>query len=241
MTHHFNVSGTDRRNLAKAISRHLGIEAKYLGVPSCAYQIGSYTLSKDGALSWSDLDDADPAHLDESCSLIQALEKLGYRSEEAEFYEQQQVDIDINAENPDEPIDVSISLPRAMFDEVSLKNLEAIIQSKGTLMKRAFKTESLELKLDEEKVSFPWFSEEDPVGIAACTVFVEKIAEMAIKQTHISAKEKEVVNEKYEFRCFLLRLGLIGDEYKGVRKQLLKNLSGSAAFKCGHKKGGDVA
>ena len=151
------------------------------------------------------------------------------------------MDIDINAENPDEPIDVSISLPRAMFDEVSLKNLEAIIQSKGPLMKRAFKTESLELKLDEEKVSFPWFSEEDPVGIAACTVFVEKIAEMAIKQTRISAKEKEIVNEKYEFRCFLLRLGLIGDEYKGVRKQLLKNLSGSAAFKCGHKKGGDVA
>ena len=128
MTHHFNVSGTDRKKLAKAISRHLGIEAKYLGVPSCAYQIGSYTLSKDGALSWSDLDDADPAHLDESCSLIQALEKLGYRSEEAEFYEQQQVDIDINDENSDEPIDVSISLPRAMFDEVSLKNLEAIIQ-----------------------------------------------------------------------------------------------------------------
>lgn len=25
------------------------------------------------------------------------------------------------------------------------------------------------------------------------------------------------------------------------KKQLLKNLSGSAAFKCGHKKGGDVA
>ena len=123
MTHHFNVSGADRRNLAKAISEHLGVEAKYLGVPSCAYQIGSYTLSKDGALSWSDLDDADPDHLEKSCSLIQALEKLGYRSEEAEFYEQQQVDIDINAENPDEPFEVSISLPRAMFDEASMKNL----------------------------------------------------------------------------------------------------------------------
>ena len=241
MIYHFNVTGPNRKKLANLIGEHIGQKPKYLGVPSCAYQIGSYTLSKDGALSWSDLDDADPAHLEKSCSLIQALEKLGYRSEEAEFYEQQQVDIDINAENSDEPIDVSISLPRAMFDEVSLKNLEAIIQSKGTLMKRAFKTESLELKLDEEKVTFPWFSEEDPVGIAACTVFVEKIAEMAIKQTRISAKEKEVVNEKYEFRCFLLRLGLIGDEYKGVRKQLLKNLSGSAAFKCGHKKGGDVA
>ena len=52
-------------------------------------------------------------------------------------------------------------------------------------------------------------------------------------------KEKEIVNEKYEFRCFLLRLGMIGDEYKQVRKILLKNLSGSAAFKGGQKKEGE--
>ena len=62
---------------------------------------------------------------------------------------------------------------------------------------------------------------------------------MAITQKRISAKQKEIVNEKYEFRCFLLRLGLIGDEYKAQRKFLLKNLSGSAAFKSGHKKGGE--
>ena len=61
----------------------------------------------------------------------------------------------------------------------------------------------------------------------------------AEQESLVQIKEKEIVNEKYEFRCFLLRLGLIGDEYKDVRKQLLKNLSGSAAFKCGHKKGGE--
>ena len=40
-------------------------------------------------------------------------------------------------------------------------------------------------------------------------------------------------NEKYAFRCFLLRLGFIGAEYKTARKILLKNLSGSSAFKNG--------
>ena len=42
-------------------------------------------------------------------------------------------------------------------------------------------------------------------------------------------------NEKYEFRCFLLRLGFIGDDTKAQRKILMENLAGSAAFKAGKK------
>ncbi len=42
---------------------------------------------------------------------------------------------------------------------------------------------------------------------------------------------REEPNEKYAFRCFLLRLGFIGPEYKAQRKVLLRNLNGSAAFK----------
>ena len=59
---------------------------------------------------------------------------------------------------------------------------------------------------------------------------------MAKKQTRITATEKQVDNEKYAFRCFLLRLGFIGDEYKQTRKILLKNLEGSSAFKNGGTK-----
>jgi CRISPR/Cas system-associated protein endoribonuclease Cas2 len=50
-----------------------------------------------------------------------------------------------------------------------------------------------------------------------------------------NSKEKEVENEKYAFRCFLLRLGFIGTEYKTYRKILLRNLEGSSAFKEGKK------
>ena len=59
---------------------------------------------------------------------------------------------------------------------------------------------------------------------------------MAQKQKRAVAKEKAVENEKYAFRCFLLRLGMIGDDYKTSRKILLQNLTGSSAFKCGHRK-----
>jgi hypothetical protein len=58
---------------------------------------------------------------------------------------------------------------------------------------------------------------------------------MARNQKRITAKEKEIPNEKYAFRCFLLRLGFIGKEYKEERKILLRNLTGSAAFKGGVK------
>ena len=52
----------------------------------------------------------------------------------------------------------------------------------------------------------------------------------------VTASEREVENERYAFRCFLLRLGFIGDEYKSERKTLLKNLNGSSAFRDGQKK-----
>lgn len=248
MTHHFNVSGEGRKRLVKAIAEHLGLEAKYLGVPSCAYQIGTYTVSKDGDLSWADMDDADPKHLNESSALVYALEDAGFHSREMAFWEDQQRMIDADEKEDaadEEPAQeeqrLTISLPRKMFNDFALENLKALIGGKGTLMKRAFQAESLEITVTDEAVDFPWFNLEDADTVQAYTIFIQKITEMAIKQSRISAKEKEIVNEKYEFRCFLLRLGLIGDEYKAVRKTLLRNLSGSSAFKCGHKKGGEEA
>ncbi len=233
MMYHFNVTGPDRKNLANLIGERTGAKPKYLGVPSCAYQIGEYNLSKDGTLSWNDLDDADPTHMELSGSLIQALEAAGYHSEEADFFEEQAAVMEENETT------VSISMPAAMFDEVALENLKRLVESKKELMKRAFRAQDLPIEITEETVSFPWFKSE-PDTFEAYAVFIQKICEMAITQKRINKKENEVVNEKYEFRCFLLRLGLIGDEYKKVRKILMKNLSGSAAFKCGHKKGGEA-
>lgn len=231
MIYHFNVTGPDRKKLANLIGEHIGQKPKYLGVPSCAYQIGEYNLSKEGTLSWNDLDDADPAHMDLSCSLIQALEAEGFRSEEADFIEEQTAAMA-------EETTISISMPAAMFDKAALENLKRLVEAKKELMKRAFLAEDLPVEINEEAVSFPWFKT-DPDAAESYAVFIQKICEMAITQKRINKKETKVVNEKYEFRCFLLRLGLIGDEYKKVRKQLMKNLSGSAAFKCGHKKGGE--
>ena len=59
---------------------------------------------------------------------------------------------------------------------------------------------------------------------------------VGVRSKRITATEKPVDNEKYAFRCFLLRLGFIGSEHKTQRKILLRNLTGSSAFRSGTKK-----
>jgi len=59
---------------------------------------------------------------------------------------------------------------------------------------------------------------------------------MAKKQQRVLAVERDVDSEKYAFRCFLLRLGFIGEEYAVSRKILLKNLSGNGSHRSGNGK-----
>ena len=138
----------------------------------------------------------------------------------------------------DEDIGLVIEMPRASFTDTALENLKRLVDSKDNLIKKALGTETLKFEITDEKVRFPWFEDgTDPDAVKAYTHFVATLCEMARSQKRVTSKEKEIGNEKYAFRCFLLRLGFIGAEYKEERKILLKNLSGSSAFKSGQKKG----
>ena len=53
----------------------------------------------------------------------------------------------------------------------------------------------------------------------------------AINAKRASAEVLDNGNDKYAMRCWLLRLGFIGDEWSTVRKHLLKNLDGNAAWR----------
>ena len=46
-----------------------------------------------------------------------------------------------------------------------------------------------------------------------------------------SPKPQQTENEKYAFRCWMLRLGFIGDEFATAREILLKNMDGNAAWR----------
>lgn len=67
--------------------------------------------------------------------------------------------------------------------------------------------------------------------IKSYIVFCLAISHQALKQKSASAKRTHTDNEKYTFRCWLLRLGLIGDEFKNCRMHLMKSLDGDSAFR----------
>ena len=135
---------------------------------------------------------------------------------------------------------LSISLPRTLFTETALQNLDALLLSKGRLIRHAFDIREATYTLTDDRITFAWLHGTITDKTAkAYAEFISKLCLMARTQKRVTAKEKIVDNEKYAFRCFLLRLGMIGSAYKESRKILLQNLTGSSAFKSGHRKGAE--
>jgi len=127
-------------------------------------------------------------------------------------------------------------MPRSLFTDGNLENLKAIVAAKGDLIRKALGVPELPIEITDHKVSFPWFPGiPTPEETNAYDTFICKLCDMARNQKRVNAKSKDADNEKYAFRCFLLRLGFIGDEYKAARKILLRNFTGSSAFKSDSK------
>lgn len=222
----YEVTGTERKRLVQAISEITETKPKYLGVPSCAYQVGGYKVGKNGELTFNEQVTTDNLEL-----LVERLAEQGF---EAEITKPAQVEKPFEESAPpdDEIGGLVIELPRESFTDTNLENLKKLIESKDSLIRNALGVKELPLEITEEKVSFPWFA--FPVTaeeIKAYSAFITSLAKLAKEQKRVTAKPKEVENEKYAFRCFLLRLGFIGDEYKQERKILLSKLTGSSAFK----------
>ena len=117
---------------------------------------------------------------------------------------------------------------------MAVGNLTNLLTAKERLIKKALGIDDLGIEVTEDTVSFPWFTEmPDSETVKAYTHFITALGKMSRDLKRISATEKEVTNEKYAFRCFLLRLGFIGNEYKAERTILLKNLSGNSSWKNG--------
>ena len=225
MEYKFNVTGTDRKRLAAAISEFTGEKAEYQFMPTCAYVIGNFTLSKEGTLSCED-----------STDVTVLLEKLTADGFTAEYEEVPIAETETEADE-EEAHGIAIQIPMAGFTETALQNLYTLVEAKGSLIKKALGVNALPINQIDDRLDFSWFAEDSsPDELQAYMHFITALCEMAKNQKRITAKEKETDNEKYAFRCFLLRLGFIGSEYKGERKILLRNLSGSSAFRSGSRK-----
>ena len=117
------------------------------------------------------------------------------------------------------------------INEVKIQTLEEFKREVDNIGKENCK--GIEFDFDNKKISFEFINEEADEKIKAYTQFIELLDKSAKELKHASAKVSVTDNPKFTFRVFLIRLGMVGDEYKTARKILLKNLDGNAAFRYG--------
>ena len=211
------LATANRKAAAARLAEITGAEARYTRVPRCAYEVGAYTLEKDGTITIEEDADLKPLEILAEEGLIENFETS---AEEP------------TTESEPEAIGLTVEIP---FDKVNVGNLMKLLDAKGELIKKALGISDIRIEMKEDRVAFPWFTEVEPESAMAYTNFIAALCRMTKEAKRVTATAKEVENEKYAFRCFLLRLGFIGAEYKKDRKILLQNLSGSAAFRDGKK------
>lgn len=155
----YNIEKSQRKALAQKIADIIGAEVEYLGVPSCAYQIDIFTLSKDAVLSFTDRSDTEIVE-----KVLDGLADAGYIGETVTLpegtvstpdTEEDYVEIDVtivsdteeDADNHDdepigitalpEPLTAEISFPLEQHTVQSLTNLICMIHSRGALLSKA--------------------------------------------------------------------------------------------------------
>ena len=224
----YNVTGAKRKELVKVISDATGARAEYKFMPTCNYEIDYFTVTKDGTLLFDDRADSEEVE--------QVLETIAAAGFECEAHDGEKLPTEeeskaIDTAPQNKTVGLMVEIP---LDKVAVGNLTKLLDAKGGLIKKALGVDTLPIEIQEDRVAFPWFPElPDADSVKAYTHFISALCEMSKNAKRVTVTEKAVDNEKYAFRCFLLRLGFIGSEYKTERKIMLKNLSGSSAFKNG--------
>lgn len=233
------TDAADRKDVVRAVSGILGQPARYMGVPTCNYQIGDCTIDRDGTVETED---------ERTAEMVRAgLTEQGLiGTPQAEIAE------------------TTVSLPMEDMTPEGLRNLIFLIHSKQYLIGRAFAEEvfripaalveelgsadisSMEASMQvfqshagecrgisfpDGKVALTLPGTNGPDMIRAFTQLAAAMVQQAKAQKHIKPKETIEENEKYYMRIWLLRLGFGGKEGKEVRDILLKDLKGNAAFR----------
>ncbi|MDK2919000.1 MAG: hypothetical protein PWQ37_1733 [Candidatus Petromonas sp.] len=248
----------DRKEIVKALERHFEVKANYLGAPSFAYQLETedeiYTIDREGKIITAL---GEEIQFEE---LLKGPEKVELKELETETADEKLVeDIVITLPMGDHSGRTLRNLVNMIYSKQYLikKAFELednIVEEDFAIGINEVKIETLEdfktvledigerscpgIEFDfyDKTINFKLLQEKNPEKKEVFKQFVSILNENAKKLKYASAKVKPTDNEKYTFRTWLLRLGMIGDEYKVARKELLKNLSGNGAFRKGKPK-----
>ncbi len=227
MLFRYERTGAERKALVKAVSDHTGFWAEYLGAPGFAYRVGGYTISVDGVLDTGDTDLVDIR------PLLVALEDRGFvPAEDTALAEQGESEA---------PAVLSIDLPAEGFTDTAFDNLQKLVAGKAALIRMALGAdladgaEGLSIVREGEKIGFPWFRVGlDSEAVDAWSCFCGALWAAAKKQRRVTLKERPLepdASPRFLMRCFLLKLGFIGDETKTSRRIILEGVPGNGSRK----------
>jgi len=217
-----SMNGRTRKEAAHCIGGAIGAAAVYRGTPTFNFDIGGITLNRQGVMTIGEADEGLP-------KVLCALQTAGFYTPETAEEE--------TTSPPEAHERLCIQMPLDGFTPDKIDILHKLVASKQSLLQKALGAEALPIAIGQETLDFAWFNvNATPEEIAAYTYLVKALCDMAKRQQRVLAVDKPVESEKYSFRCFLLRLGFIGEEYASTRKILLQNLSGNGSAKSAQQK-----
>lgn len=238
----------ERKQIVKLLSEHFGIKAKYLAAPSFAYEIKTeghtYTIDREGKI------------MDEAGKVIDLMDVLNPRAEEAteDVVGEVSYEITLPMEGHDgktlknmlnmlyskqELIKKALGVEEDIVKEnFSIGINDVKVETFGdfkTVLEDIGENSCPGINFDFNNNIFTFKFREEATGdeIKAATDFIGLLSKSAKTQKYASSKVKPTTNEKYTFRTWLLRLGMVGGDFKDSRRELLKNLTGNGAFKGG--------
>ena len=234
----------NRKEAAARLAEITGAESRYTRVPRCAYEVGPYTIEKDGSITVAEDADLAPLQALADEGLVEPFEAPATEpaAEEAEA----------------EPINLTVEVPMKHHNGATLRNLINLIYTRAGLLNKALGTgfrvdeELIEALKDDtctqttesllqaiggfeaergkaidgltftpEKITFSSLPEtEDAARLKTFTILCGMMNKQALEQKRIQAKAVNEENEKYALRIWLTRLGMNGarDERSGIQR-----------------------
>ena len=139
---HYNVTGAERKRLVNAIVDTIGAKANYKGMPSAAYEIDYFTVTKDGTLEFSDRSDTEEVEM-----VIMELEAAGFGGigETVEEPEEAQETSKEGGTKPTErqssdAVELTVTLPMTRHTGMTIRNLTNLIYTRAGLLNKALGT-----------------------------------------------------------------------------------------------------
>ena len=220
----------NRKELINTLSEVLHEKPRYRGAPSFAYEFSLCRVDREASIH---LAPTIVRHSAENAAAL--LNQRGFGAEVVEEAPESTPPAGQPAESRPSEEYYTVRISSDKINTETLARLEALVAGKASLLRKALRTENLSIVRTPSGCAFPWFQlESTEEERRAYSELVRRLVAFASCITRATAKDKPTDNEKYAFRCWLLRLGFIGAQYKRHRSILMRNLNGHAAFKCGY-------